>query len=164
MLAVTGHNKKVMKGKKKGKEKAKCKGKAQARSKSVPKPMKVSTSISDTVCFHYNGKGHFKRECLMFLEEQKAKPSTSDICIVKINFVVSSLNSWVVDSGAGAHIYSNILKRSRRLAKDEMQLKFGNDALIDDVAVGDLELVLPSELIIELSSVYYVHHVRRNIV
>jgi gag-polypeptide of LTR copia-type len=61
MLAVIGCNKKVMKGKKKGKGKAKGKGKTHAGSKSAPKLVKVSTPTPDTVCFHCNGKGHFKR-------------------------------------------------------------------------------------------------------
>jgi hypothetical protein len=58
---------------------------------------------------------------------------------VEINFAISSSNSWVMDSGAGAHICSNMqaLKRSRRLEKGEMQLKFGNGALVAAIAVGD---------------------------
>ena len=95
-----------------------------------------------------------------FLEEQKSVrvASSAGINVVEINFVVSSSNSWIVDSGAGAHICSNVqmLKRSRKLAKGEMQLKFGNGALGAVVAVGDLELILTSRLIIELFSVYVV--------
>jgi gag-polypeptide of LTR copia-type/GAG-pre-integrase domain len=163
VLAVTGYSKKVMKGKRKGKRKAKGKGKAHAGSKSTPKLVKVSTSTLDTVYFHCNGKSHFKRECPKFLEEQKAGSSTSGIHVVEINFIFSSSNSWVVDSGAGAHICSNMqaLKRSRRLAKGEMQLKFGNGAL---VAVGDLDLILPNGLVIELSNVYYAPCASRKII
>jgi hypothetical protein len=43
VLIVTGHNKKVMKGRKKGKRNAKDKDKTQAGSKSALKPVKVST-------------------------------------------------------------------------------------------------------------------------
>jgi gag-polypeptide of LTR copia-type/GAG-pre-integrase domain/Zinc knuckle len=166
VIAVTGYSKKVMKGKRKGKGKVKGKGKAHARSKSAPKPVKVSMPTPDTVCFHCNDKGHFKRECPKFLEEQKARPSASGIYVVEINFVISSSNSWVIDSGAGAHICSNMqtIKRSRRLAKGEMQHKFGNGALVAAVAVGDLELILPCGLVIELSNVYYVLCASRNIV
>ena len=45
-----------------------------------------------------------------------------------------------------------------------MQLKFGNGALGAAVAVGDLELILPSGLIIELFNVYVVPCTSRNIV
>jgi hypothetical protein len=63
----------------------------------------------------------------------------------------------IVDLEAGSHIYSNVktLKRSRRLAKGEIQLKFDIGTLVTAIAVGDLELILPSWLVIELSSVYY---------
>ena len=60
--AVNKASKKAGK-KTKGKGKAKKgKGKAQAGSKSGPKSVRTSTPTSDTVCFHCNGKGHFKRE------------------------------------------------------------------------------------------------------
>ena len=168
VYAVNKASKKVgKKAKGKGKPK-KGKGKAQAGSKSGPKPVRTSTPTSDTVCFHCNGKGHFKRECPKFLEEQKSArvASSKGINVVEINFVVSSSNSWIVDSGAGAHICSNVqmLTRSRKLAKGEMQLKFGNGALGAAVAVGDLELILPSGLIIEFFNVYVVPCTSKNIV
>ena len=70
-----------------------------------------------------------------------------------------------MDSGAGAHVCSNVqvLKRSRKLAKGEMQLKFGNGALVAAVAVGDLELILPSGLVLELFDVYVVPYTSKNI-
>jgi 2-keto-4-pentenoate hydratase/2-oxohepta-3-ene-1,7-dioic acid hydratase in catechol pathway len=97
VLAVTGHSKKVMKGKKKGKLKAKDKHKAQIGSKSTHNPVKLSTSTPDIVCFHYNDKDHFKRECPKFLEEEKTVPSTSSIYIIEINFAIPSSNSWVME-------------------------------------------------------------------
>jgi hypothetical protein len=98
VLAVTGHNKNLMKDRKKGKGKAKDKCKTQTGSKSAPKPVKVSMPTLDTMCFHYNDKGHLRRECPKFLEEQKAGPSTLGIYVVEINFTISSFNSWVMDS------------------------------------------------------------------
>ena len=57
-----------------------------------------------------------------------------------------------------------VLKRSRRLAKGEMQLKFGNGALVAAVAVEDLELILPTGLTLELFNVYVVPCTSKNII
>jgi hypothetical protein len=45
-----------------------------------------------------------------------------------------------------------------------MQLRVGNGASVAAVAVGDLDLHLPSGLILELSSVYFVPSISRNII
>jgi hypothetical protein len=50
------------------------------------------------------------------------------------------------------------------LAEGKIQLKFGNDVLVTALVIGDLELILLSGLVIELSSVYYVSCVSRNII
>jgi hypothetical protein len=72
----------------------------------------------------------------------------------------------VLDTGSCTHIYSNVqaLKNKRLLGKGEMQLRIGNGASVTVVAVGDLDLQLPSELILELSSVYFVSSISRNII
>ena len=71
-----------------------------------------------------------------------------------------------MDSGAGAHVCSNVqaLKGSRKLAKGEMQFKFGDGALVAAETVGDLELILPTGLILQLSSVYFIPHCNKNII
>ena len=130
--------------------------------------MKISTPTADTVCFHCNGKGHFKRECPTFLEEQRVASvaNASGINVIEFNFAISSSNSWIVDSGAGAHVCSNMqaLKGSRKLAKGEMQFKFGDGALLAAEAVGDLELILPTGIILKLSSVYFIPSCNKNII
>jgi hypothetical protein len=45
-----------------------------------------------------------------------------------------------------------------------MQLRVGNGASVAAVAVGDLDLHLPSGLVLELSSVYFVPSISRNII
>jgi hypothetical protein len=69
----------------------------------------------------------------------------------------------VLDTDSCAHICSNVqaLKNKRLLGKGEMQLRVGNGA---SVAVGDLDLHLPSGLILELSSVYFILFISRNII
>jgi hypothetical protein len=45
-----------------------------------------------------------------------------------------------------------------------MQLQVGNGASVAAVAVGDLDLYLPSGLILEVSSIYFVPSISRNII
>jgi hypothetical protein len=56
------------------------------------------------------------------------------------------------------------LKNKMLLGKGEMQLWVGNGASVAVVAVGDLNLHLPSGLILELGGVYFVLSISRNII
>lgn len=70
VMAVNKAGKKVgKKGKKKKKAKTGGKGSAQAGSKSTPKPVKLSTPTTDTVCFHCNGLGHINEKRIKKLQE-----------------------------------------------------------------------------------------------
>jgi hypothetical protein len=72
----------------------------------------------------------------------------------------------VLDTGSCAHICSNVqaLKNKRLLGKGEMQLRVGNGASVAVITVGDLDLHLPSGLVLELSSVYFVPSISKNII
>jgi hypothetical protein len=72
----------------------------------------------------------------------------------------------VLDTGSCANICSNVqaLKNKRLIGKGEMQLRVDNRASVTVVAVGDLDLHLSSGLILELSSVYFVPSISRNII
>ena len=70
----------VGKGKPQDKVRQKSKGKAPK-----PKPQK------EGVCFHCNKPGHWKRNCLLYLEELKkgsATPSTSGIYVIEVNLSI----------------------------------------------------------------------------
>ena len=51
---------------------------------------------------------------------------------------LANSTSWVLDTGCGSHLCSNPqgLRRSRKLDKDEMDLRVGNGARIVVLAVG----------------------------
>ena len=65
--------------------------------------------------------------------------------------------NWILDSGSGAHIIGNVqaLRNRRRLSKGEIQMRVGNDAIISATDVGDVELSLPTGLILHLLGVYF---------
>ena len=149
------------------------KKKAKAKvGKSAPKP-KVSGSSKakvpkDAVCFHCNQKGHWKRNCPAYLEEVKAKKtndaSTSGTFVIEL--FTSYTNSWVLDTGCGTHICSNIqgLKEVREMKQGELDLHMGNGARVCVKAIGVYELLLPSGLYLQLKNCVYAPSLTKNIV
>ena len=152
--------------KKKRKSKAKAakspKGQQQAR----PKPKEKVPK--EGVCFHCQQPGHWKRNCTLYLEDLKKKKSSettsSGIYVIEIN--LSTSTSWVLDTGCGSHICTNVqgLKKSRQLKKGEVDLRVGNGARVVALAVGTYQLVLPNGLLLELNNCFYVPAMSRNII
>ncbi|KAL0303304.1 UNVERIFIED_CONTAM: hypothetical protein Sradi_6198500 [Sesamum radiatum] len=77
--------------------------------------------------------------------------------VVEVN-IISNSASWVLDTGCGAHICNDlqVLQRSRKLSKDEMILKLGDEKAVATEAVGSLRLVVSSHIRIDLKDVYFV--------
>ena len=88
--------------------------------------------------------------------------------MIQTNLSLSTLflDSWVLDTGSGVHICTNVqgLKRSRSLAKGEVYLRVGNGARVAALAVGTYDLSLPTGLVLSLENCFYVPTVRRNII
>ena len=84
--------------------------------------------------------------------------------MIEINLSVST--SWVLDTGCGSHICSNVqgLRNRRALTKGEVDLRVGNGARVAAIEIGDYSLTLPSGLIIVLTNCYYVPAMSRNII
>ncbi|KAH7691834.1 RNA-directed DNA polymerase protein [Dioscorea alata] len=153
-------------GKWKGKAKSKPKekvgpySKGKEAKKPKPKPQK------EDICFHCNEAGHWKRNCPLYLEELKKrdKPSTLGIYMIEVN--LSIFISWVLDTGCGSHICSNVqrLRNRRRLTEGEVDLKVGNRARVAAIEIGHYPLTLPSRLILNLINYYYVPAMGRNII
>ena len=164
----------VQKGKgfkKQGKGKGRGKGPVQNRdNKPKPKSKSKTGPTDDVVCFHCQERGHWKRNCKKYLEDLKKKKgsetSSSGIYVIEVNVATSSSTSWVLDTGCGSHICINVqgLKKSRTLAKGEVDLRVGNGARVAALAVGTFQLPLPSGMILELNNCYYVPAISRNII
>jgi hypothetical protein len=145
----------------------KGKGKEVAKPKPTSAALKPNGSIEkEGTCFHCGKTAHWKRNCPKYLEDRKngVETPTSGIFVIEINLSTSA--SWVLDTGCGSHICTNVqeLKGSRKLAKGEVDLRVGNGAKVAALAVGTYELTLPSGLIIQLENCYYVPAISRNII
>jgi hypothetical protein len=162
VLAVSSAGKKIKKRSKR-KSKGKGKGKAQVVTLSASKPK----DVSDVECFYCKKRRHWKRNCPQFLEDKKNGnvPSSLGTLVIEIN-LATSISNWVLDTGSCANICSNVqaLKNKRLLGKGEMQLRVGNGASVATVAVGYLDLYFPSGLVLELSSIYFVFSISKNII
>ena len=157
--------KKKGKGKAKGNGKGKGKGKIQVGNSNKGKSV---ANASESQCFYCNEIGHWKRDCKKFKEDQKkgSGTSTSGIFVIEINISTYQTDSWVLDTGSGAHICSNmqVLTKSRMLKKGEVELRVGNGARVAALAIGTVSLALPSGMILELNKCYYVPAISRNII
>ena len=91
------------------------------------------------MCFHCNNDGHWKGNFPLYLEELNGGgASTSGVFVIKLNLSISM--SWVLDTGCGSHICSNVqgLKNRRALAKGEIDLTVGNRARVAALEIGAL--------------------------
>ena len=79
---------------------------------------------------------------------------------------MSISSSWVLDTSCGSHICNNVqgLRRSRTLAKGEINIRVGNGSNVTALSIGTYDLVLPSGLVLSLENCYYVPALSRNII
>src|SRR4051812_44599758 len=123
--------------------------------KSVVVPPKAPKPKPGVECFHCKGEGHWKCNCPKYLKDKKAgKVVKRDVGIFDIHIVDLFLTSvgntsWILDTRSVAHISNSIqgLRNKRRLMKDEVTMRVGNDCQIDVLAVGKKHLSLPSGLV-----------------
>jgi hypothetical protein len=163
MMIGNGNHKRANKGKGN-----KGKSKEVAKPKFAPKALKPTGGVAkEGKCFHCYKTGHWKRNCPKYLEDKKngiESSNSAGIFVIEINLSTSS--TWVLDTGCGSHICTNVqgLQRSRELARGEVDLRVGNIARVAALAVGIYDLSLPSGLIIQLENCFYVPAISRNII
>ncbi|KAJ9552489.1 hypothetical protein OSB04_016534 [Centaurea solstitialis] len=158
-----------VKGKGKGKAiqpnpKPKTKGQGKAQS-DIPQ----SKTPEDVVCFYCKEVGHWRRSCPKYLEELKKLKangaSTSGTYMIELHSTSTS-NSWVLDTGCGTHICTNVqgLKRSRKVRRGELDLIMGNKQIASVDMIGNYELSFSSGLSVVLIDCCYSAEMARNII
>ncbi|KAJ4744212.1 Transposon Ty1-GR1 Gag-Pol polyprotein [Rhynchospora pubera] len=169
VLAVSDKSKKI---KKRGRKSKKGKGPVtpQGPTKGAPvgSKKKKNPATPETVCYYCSNKGHWRRNCPKYLADKKAgtvQPSSSGIFVIE-TLLATSNTDWVFDTGSCAHICRNVqvLKSRRRLEKGEVQLRVGNGTCISAMAIGSVDLTLPSGFVLELKDVFLVPSITRNII
>ncbi|KAJ9566931.1 hypothetical protein OSB04_002897 [Centaurea solstitialis] len=85
--------------------------------------------------------------------------------IFMIDCLITSYESWVIDTGSGNHICNHLQGFTRRetLRKDRSNLRVGEGTPLIAEAVGSYSLSLPSGLVLELENCYYVPKMIRNV-
>ncbi|GJX47971.1 retrotransposon protein, putative, ty1-copia subclass [Tanacetum coccineum] len=139
------------------------KGKALQGKSDRGSKRKVESEIAPTsdpkevVCFYCNTKGHWKRSCPKYLKDLKdgkvEKGGHSGLFMIELHNTTTS-DSWVLDTGCGTHISTVLqgLKESRRLKHEELNLVMGNRKITHVTRIGKYELMLKSEVRIDLNN------------
>ncbi|KAJ9556102.1 hypothetical protein OSB04_010716 [Centaurea solstitialis] len=85
--------------------------------------------------------------------------------IFMIDCLITSYESWVIDTGSGNHICNHLQGFTRRktLRKDRSNLRVGEGTPLIAEAVGSYSLSLPSGLVLELDKCYYIPNMIKNV-
>ncbi|KAJ9539504.1 hypothetical protein OSB04_032237 [Centaurea solstitialis] len=86
--------------------------------------------------------------------------------IFMIDCLITSYESWVLDTGSGNHICNHLqgFKRRETLRKDRSNLRVNEGTMLVAEAVGSYSLSLPSGLVLELENCYYVPKMIKNVI
>ena len=83
----------------------------------------------------------------------KNRSSTSGMLVVHITEIFhtdSYVNFWVFDTGSVAHISNSMqgMTKSRSVERGEVDFRVGNNARVATLAVGTMQLHLPSGFVL----------------
>ncbi|KAJ9560493.1 hypothetical protein OSB04_005653 [Centaurea solstitialis] len=86
--------------------------------------------------------------------------------IFMIDCLITSYESWVLDTGSGNHICNHLqgFKRREMLGKDRSNLRVGEGQMLVAESIGSYSLSLPSGLVLELENCYYVPKMIKNVI
>ncbi|KAJ9541861.1 hypothetical protein OSB04_028367 [Centaurea solstitialis] len=85
--------------------------------------------------------------------------------IFMIDCLITSYESWEIDTGSGNHICNNLQGFTIRktLRKDRSNLRVGEGTPLIAETVGSYSLSLPSGLVLELENCYYIPNMIKNV-
>ena len=146
------------------------KPKPKAAGQSSSSKVQKATDPQEKTCYHCGAKGHWRRDCPKYLKElkelrAKGVANPSGMYMIELNNASTS-NSWVLDTGCGTHICTNVkgLTKGRRLKAGELDLIMGNKDVASVSMIGDFKLYFDSGLFIVLKNVCYSATMARNII
>ena len=86
--------------------------------------------------------------------------------IIESNLMISSISSWILDSGSSAHICTSMqgLIESRRLRKGDMIFQINNRAKIAAEVIGTYSLRLSLGFRLDLKDCYFIPIASRNLI
>jgi hypothetical protein len=122
-----------------------------------PRAPKVKPRVK---CFYFKGDGHWKRNCLKYLEDKKAgkvvarEKGIFDIHVIDIYLTSARSNTWVFNTTSVANICNSQqdLRNRRYLERNEVTMRVDNGQRVDVMAEGTLHLRLPSGMILVLNN------------
>ena len=121
----------------------------------------------DFNCYNYGKKGHFKKDCRAPKKDTGAQESThvteeaGDAMILSVN---SSIESWILDSGASFHATPCQEIMENYVSGDFGKVHLADDETLKIVGKGDIRLKLPNQTTWKLQGVRHVPSLRRNLI
>jgi hypothetical protein len=118
------------------------------------------------VCHFCGDDTHYKNNCAKWLKWLARKGEDYITFIDDSIYVIFSLSTWWIDSGATLHVYNSlqgfVMKTSTRKGEQSLKVANGKEAYVE--AVGSIVLHLHSGFKLHLNNVLYVPSLKRNLI
>ena len=153
----------------KGKGKAKVGQSDRGPKRKVQVEITPSADPNEAIYFYCQSKGHWKHSCPKYLEDLKKGKvkvaGTSGMFMIELHSTSTS-NSWILDTGCGTHICSDMqgLRQSRKLRHGELNLIMGNRHKSGVTRIGNYELMLSDGVYLSLLNCCFLPDMARNII